>query len=239
MNAYTIAELKTRNVVSLAADAAVIGGARVRAAMSLMGYVHDGQYRKEPRMGADYVDPYSIHPLRVMLRLYRLLPVGLAIDDVLVAALLHDALEDGPAQIIGYYSDAPSAADTPARTRDLARRDLTEHFGPRVAAIIGAVTNPLEMAELTGDAKRAAYTAHLRETVLPNAEAAYVKASDLVDNAGSLIWMTSCADKQRRLAAKYDEPVDLMLGSVHLDDAASLKLRMRKVRRDLDQILGR
>ena len=123
MSAYTIAELKTRNltappakaggfhgtfqVISLAADAAVIGGARVREAMALMGYAHDGQYRKEPRMGAGYVDPYSIHPLRVMLRLHRLLPVGLATDDVLVAALLHDTLEDAPAKIINYYTDAP------------------------------------------------------------------------------------------------------------------------------------
>ena len=79
--------------------------ARLLKAISLATLAHAGQTRK----GSD--DPYVIHPIRVALILDDApLPDGVCRDDCLVAAVLHDILED---------TQVPQAQDGHLRVHNL------------------------------------------------------------------------------------------------------------------------
>src|SRR5690349_13817651 len=80
-------------------------------------------------------EPYLNHLLRVAIRIIRY--YGVRDVDVLVAALLHDAVEDHPAELAGLEAGASHAELTEAALTELARR-----FNPRVAELVRSVTNP-------------------------------------------------------------------------------------------------
>src|SRR5579862_537774 len=75
-------------------------------------------------------EPYVNHLLRVAIRIMS--HYGVHDADVICAALLHDAVEDHPAELTG-SADANQQA---------ALDVLAGEFGPRVAELVGAVTNP-------------------------------------------------------------------------------------------------
>lgn len=77
-------------------------------------------------------------------------------------------------------------------------------FGFDVADAVRRVSNPIGMMD---------YHSHLVEEVLPNENAFVVKASDLVDNAGSLKHMVPSA-RRIKLANKYLDPVLTMVSGV-------------------------
>src|SRR5256714_10500648 len=92
--------------------------ARLEEALALAGELHRDDVRVR--------EPYVNHLLRVTIRIicyYRVEDV-----DVLVAALLHDAVEDHSEDLGG--------------TPEQALATLAARFGTRVAALVGAVTNP-------------------------------------------------------------------------------------------------
>jgi len=72
-------------------------------------------------------EPYVNHLLRVAIRIIS--HYGVRDADVACAALLHDAVEDHAAELAGGGREAALAA-------------LAAEFGPRVADLVGAVTNP-------------------------------------------------------------------------------------------------
>ena len=94
------------------ADRRVISDAAAWAAL-----LHLGQRRTR--------EPYLNHPLRVTLRI--LCYYHVEDRDVLVAALLHDAIEDQPWRVVGL----PSDHGPPPREEAIAA--LAEWCGPRVA----------------------------------------------------------------------------------------------------------
>ncbi|MEX0930532.1 MAG: HD domain-containing protein [Candidatus Paceibacterota bacterium] len=84
---------------------------RIQHALSRAVVLHDGQYRK------DSATPYIVHPISVAM----ILGEYTDDEDVIVAALLHDVLED----VAGYYE-----------------HDMREEFGDRVTDIVKGVTEP-------------------------------------------------------------------------------------------------
>ena len=132
-------------------------------------------------------EPVVNHLLRVTLRVM----CHYEVDDVdiLVAALLHDSVEDHPVELAGEGHDDPA---------EVALDVLAGEFGPRVAGLVRAVTNPAY--DRTRDV-HAQYRAHVVASLDRHSAARIIKVSDFTDNGVGLIHTTG--PKLRRLAMKY------------------------------------
>ncbi|GGR95145.1 hypothetical protein GCM10010169_44640 [Micromonospora fulviviridis] len=153
---------------------------RLTAALDLAAELH----REDRRVR----EPYLNHLLRVAIRMmhhYQVRDV-----DVIVAGLLHDTVEDHPAELAG-----PDASDdpTPAALAALAAR-----FGPRVARLVGAVTNP---AYDPGRDRHVQYREHVAASLDREPWARVIKVSDFTDNGVGVIH--TVGPKVARSAAKY------------------------------------
>ncbi|MEU5948172.1 HD domain-containing protein [Micromonospora sp. NPDC047465] len=144
-------------------------------------------------------EPYLNHLLRVAIRMmhhYQVRDV-----DVIVAGLLHDAVEDHPDELAGEQAgdDATAAA----------LAVLAERFGPRVARLVGAVTNP---AYDPGRDKHVQYREHVAASLAREPWARVIKISDFTDNGVGVIHtvgpkVASSAAKYRPLVPVYRDLV--------------------------------
>ena len=119
----------------------------------------DGSHRRQNRKGSTI--PYITHPVHVSLILMR---YGFAME-VCIAGLLHDVVEDQ-----GY----PLAA-------------IDEDFGPRVARIVGALSETKSDSsgnKLPWETRKAEGLAKVRQA---GPEAAAVKAADTIRNINSTL----------------------------------------------------
>jgi len=136
-------------------------------------------------------EPYLNHLLRVAIRIIRY--YGVRDTDVLIAALLHDAVEDHPAELGGVEPDAAYAEQTEAALTELSRR-----FNPRVAELVRSVTNPEYDPKRD---KHEQYRTHVAEKLENDPWARVIKISDFTDNGVGVIHTT--LDKAYRSATKY------------------------------------
>jgi (p)ppGpp synthase/HD superfamily hydrolase len=136
-------------------------------------------------------EPYLNHLLRVAIRIMRY--YGIRDVDVLTAALLHDAVEDHPAELSGLSPELGHRALT-----DAAIAELTRRFGPRMAELVRSVTNPEYDPERD---KHEQYRAHVAESLERDPWARVIKVSDFTDNGVGVIHTTY--DKARSSALKY------------------------------------
>jgi hypothetical protein len=130
-------------------------------------------------------EPYVNHLLRVAIRITS--HYGVRDADVICAALLHDAVEDHPAELTGGRDEQPAALAV-----------LADQFGPRVAELVGAVTNPPYAPDRDQDEQ---YREHVADSLRDNPWARIIKASDFTDNGVGLIHTTG--PRLYRLAGKY------------------------------------
>jgi hypothetical protein len=130
-------------------------------------------------------EPYVNHLLRVAIRIMS--HYGVHDADVICAALLHDAVEDHPAELTGGSAEQPAALAV-----------LAGQFGPRVAELVGAVTNPPYAPDRDQDEQ---YREHVAESLGNNPWARVIKVSDFTDNGVGLIHTTG--PRLHRLAGKY------------------------------------
>ncbi|HEX6682533.1 MAG TPA: HD domain-containing protein [Candidatus Limnocylindrales bacterium] len=172
---------------------------RLREALDLAAQLHRDQRRVR--------EPYLNHLLRVALRIliyYRVTDV-----EVLIAALLHDSVEDQPWGLTGRPETDPPPTDE-------ALAAISHRFGSRVATLVGAVTNP------EWDPRRdrnEQYRAHVEEALEYEPWARVIKISDFTDNGVGVIHTTgpkvvSAATKYaplvpalRELIARPDTPL--------------------------------
>jgi hypothetical protein len=147
---------------------------RLTAALELAAHLHRDDRRTR--------EPYLNHLLRVAIRIMS--HYGVTDIDVIVAALLHDAVEDHPDELGG---------DTEAALAELARR-----FNPRVADLVRAVTNP---EYDPGRDRYEQYRAHVAESLDHHPWARVIKVSDFTDNGVGVIHSTG--PKVRSSATKY------------------------------------
>jgi hypothetical protein len=151
---------------------------RMQRALDLAGRLHAADHRDR--------EPYVNHLLRVAIRIMSY--YGVRDVDVVCAALLHDAVEDHPAELAG-----SGPADQAA-----ALRALAAEFGPRVAELVGAVTNPPYAPDRDEGEQ---YREHVARSLRDNPWARVIKASDFTDNGVGLIHTTG--PRLHRLAGKY------------------------------------
>ena len=138
-------------------------------------------------------EPYVNHLLRSAIRVlayYRVDDV-----DVVAATLLHDSVEDHAAELTGRPG---SGTDATAEDTRAALVALADRFNPRVASLVGAVTNP---PPEPGVNRHEQYRAHVAESLAAHPWARVIKASDFTDNGVGLIYTT--AERQVPLANKY------------------------------------
>jgi hypothetical protein len=148
-------------------------------------------------------EPYVNHLLRVAIRIMS--HYGVHDTDVVCAALLHDAVEDHAADLAACGGGADLAAcgggaeltGGPAG-QQAALAVLAAQFGPRVAELVGVVTNPPYAPDRDQDEQ---YREHVADGLADNPWARVIKASDFTDNGVGLIHTTG--PRLHRLAAKY------------------------------------
>ena len=151
---------------------------RLDRALDLAARLHAADRRER--------EPYLNHLLRVAIRIMS--HYGVRDPDVICAALLHDSVEDHPAGLTGSGHVDQQAA--------LAA--LAGEFGPRVAELVGAVTNPPFAPDRDPHEQ---YREHVAESLRGCPWARVIKASDFTDNGVGLIHTTG--PRMRRLADKY------------------------------------
>ncbi|MBL6278193.1 HD domain-containing protein [Micromonospora fiedleri] len=140
-------------------------------------------------------EPYVNHLLRVAIRLMHHYQVRE--PDVIVAGLLHDAVEDHPAELAGeaYTGGDPTTA---------ALAVLADRFGTRVARLVAAVTNPPWDPDRDRNEQ---YREHLVHSLDGEPWARVIKVSDFTDNGVGVIH--SVGPKVEALARKYRPLVPL------------------------------
>ena len=157
---------------------------RMERALDLAARLHAADRRDR--------EPYVNHLLRVAIRIMSY--YGVRDADVICAALLHDAVEDHASELTG-----PAAGRDDARARQQAALGvLAAEFGPRVAELVGAVTNP-PFAPDRDEYEQ--YREHVADSLRDCPWARVIKASDFTDNGVGLIHSTG--PRLRRLAGKY------------------------------------
>jgi HD domain len=175
---------------------------RLNRALELAARLHAGDRRER--------EPYVNHLLRVAIRIMS--HYGVRDTDVIIAALLHDAVEDHAAEL------APGGGQQDALAM------LAAEFGPRVAELVAAVTNP-EYAPDRDTHEQ--YRQHVADSLRRDPWARVIKASDFTDNGAGLIHTTG--PRVRTLAGKYAPLVPVLreliaLPDTPLDDAARQRI---------------
>jgi len=175
---------------------------KVSEALELAGNLHAADRRQR--------EPYVNHLLRVALRI--ICHYGVRDPDVICAALLHDAVEDHASELDAAGGRAEALAVLAAR------------FGPQVATLVEAVTNPVY---LSGQDKDEQYRAHVAASLAANPGARVIKVSDFADNGVGIIHTTG--PKAVRLAHKYAPLVSVLAELVARPDtplAPHVKVRI-------------
>jgi hypothetical protein len=139
-------------------------------------------------------EPYVNHLLRVAVRIMS--HYGVHDADVVCAALLHDAVEDHAADLAACGGGAELTGGRADQQAALAV--LAAEFGPRVAELVGVVTNPPYAPDRDENEQ---YREHVADGLRDNPWARVIKASDFTDNGVGLIHTTG--PRLHRLAGKY------------------------------------
>ncbi|MBO0869040.1 MAG: HD domain-containing protein [Micromonosporaceae bacterium] len=169
-------------------------------------------------------EPYLNHLLRSAIRVlayYRVEDV-----DVVVATLLHDSVEDHAPELAGRAagSGEPTGRDIADGLAVLAAR-----FGPRVADLVAAVTNPLPEE---GIDRHEQYREHVAQSLAANPWARVVKASDFTDNGVGLIY--TLPERQAKLARKYRPVLPVLRELIDRADTPLADEVKRHIRDQLD-----
>lgn len=152
---------------------------RLTEALDLATELHrDDRYGREP---------YLSHLMRVAIRIIS--HYEITDTDVVVAGLLHDAVEDHPAELAGSRPGTPTEG---------ALAELADRFGPRVAEIVAAVTNP---ATDPARDRHEQYREHVAEQLEHSPWGRVVKLSDFTDNGVGILYADGPA--MQKLASKY------------------------------------
>lgn len=150
---------------------------RVLEAVSFASTMHHGQTRAN--RGVFDRTVYIEHPLRVALRTWRR---GILWMDAIVAAILHDTVEDG-IENFARMTGRTFADEHEGRSAILAY--ICGRFGATVAATVARVSNPIvEPGRQRSRAEKVAeYAEHIRDEIISDLLAFIVKLGDFEDNA--------------------------------------------------------
>jgi len=165
---------------------------RLNQALDLAARLHAADRRER--------EPYLNHLLRVAIRIMS--HYGVHDPDVICAALLHDAVEDHAPELAGGRVDQAAALAA-----------LAGEFGPRVAELVGAVTNPPYAPDRDANEQ---YREHVAASLRRDPWARVIKASDFTDNGVGLIHTSG--PRLAKLAGKYAPLVPILRELLSLPD---------------------
>ncbi len=162
---------------------------------------HEGDTRDD--------NTYATHILRVACRI--LSGDHFAIrdnPDLIIAALLHDTIEDRPERLLDEepldqndYSPENLAALQDQRDRAL--YVIKDAYGQNVTEMVEAVSNPIyDKTKLDQNQRQEFYRHHIRELMASESDARYIKLSDFIDNCLGLEFNPE-KDSRYKLAQKY------------------------------------
>lgn len=159
---------------------------RINYAIKLAAYLHRNDYRRNrgPLPKTHYIE----HPLRNTLRLMRW---GILDEDIIVASILHDTVEDHGLTIVREFTvhtvefedEKKPTFEENLTVMKLALEYIKNVFGARVAYIVEGVSNQPSTEGMTKNEKRLAYAQHVIESINKDVAIFWVKLSDFVDNA--------------------------------------------------------
>jgi len=221
-----------------------MSGEAVSSSIDLASIVHSSQKRGTRGLWAE--TPYIEHPLRNAVRLLRW---GCRDQDVIIAAVLHDTIEDGAQHFV--RAIARTGHEIPELE---ARAMLSDHiknaYGARVLALVEAVTNDFiadtEKSESTLDERYKVYREHVRQTISGHPGAFLVKLSDFVDNAGGLYhadvpgredFVVHRARKYLPVIAVFEEEMDHVDLPVAAGSLTAIKAQLAAIRGRLEHIM--
>ncbi len=179
---------------------------RVDAALEWMIELHIDQADRPGSQSSS--QPYVEHTAEVARHVIEwTAPIS---SDVVIAACLHDALEDQAPKLAGR---AGPADRSDADTRKLALASLRQRFGERVAELVACVTNPdldtrvtARHGAIEGEQrvarKNEIYTEHVVSVFENEPEAAAIKFADFGSNALRIDRVDSSTEAGRARKAK-------------------------------------
>ncbi len=185
---------------------------RLEDALELAARLHAADRRQN--------EPYINHPLRVAIRIMS--HYGIRDPDVIAAALLHDAVEDHAAEL------------APDGRAESALAVLAERFGPRVAGLVAAVTNP---EYDPGRDRHVQYREHVAASLDRSPWARVIKASDFTDNGAGLLYTTG--PRVPDLADKYAQLVPVLRELISLPDTPLGEPARERILEQLDRAAER
>ena len=186
---------------------------RMEQALDLAARLHAGDRRDR--------EPYLNHLLRVAIRIMTY--YGVRDTDVICAALLHDSVEDHPAELAGGAADPAAALAV-----------LAAEFGPRVAELVSAVTNPQYVPGRDPDEQ---YREHVADSLRGNPWARVIKVSDFTDNGAGLMHTTG--PRVHRLAGKYAPLVPVLAELIARPDTPLSAAAKERISAQLDRAADR
>lgn len=145
--------------------------------------------------------PYINHIMRVTKRVVE--EYGVTDPDILVAAILHDSLEDALEKLVG--SDG---------TLDDGYQWMADQFGEEAAKIIKALTTPSTPDDMSREEKYASYFDHMN-MLAQNSKAIVIKISDFSDNALKVHDLKP--QRRARLSKKYAPVIPLLIAGLQQD----------------------
>jgi HD domain len=186
---------------------------RMERALDLAARLHAADRRDR--------EPYLNHLLRVAIRIMAY--YGVRDTDVICAALLHDSVEDHPAELAGGAADPAAALAV-----------LAAEFGPRVAELVSAVTNPQYVPGRDPDEQ---YREHVADSLRDNPWARVIKVSDFTDNGAGLMHTTG--PLVHRLAGKYAPLVPVLAELIARPDTPLSAAAKERISAQLDRAADR
>lgn len=153
-------------------------------------------------------EPYINHILSVARRV--VVEYGVANPDMIMAAALHDSVEDQSSKL------AALNVDVEGDEREKSFEYITSRFGERVSIIVRALSNEKTPDDLDAEIKNRMWIDHVAE-VIKDPEIALVKLADFSDNA---LHLEKVTDPQRRLklTKKYMPAIALFIDRIQNDD---------------------
>lgn len=191
---------------------------KLESAITLATTLHENQSRGA--RGTLKRTPYIEHPLRNAIRLIRL---GSTEQDVIIANVLHDTVEDGSVDFVkkfakDYFSDGEIDE---IRARSMLENYIEKNFGGRVLNAVHKVTNEYfsrrQWSELTQKEKADLYLNHVSKSIKGDPDALLVKVSDFIDNATGLYHsdVKGREKRTRRQAKKYLPVASVFRDEIH------------------------
>lgn len=153
-------------------------------------------------------EPYVNHVLGVARRLVS--EYGVTKPDMIIAALLHDSVEDQSSKL------AALSQSVAGSERDKAYDALSSHFSPRVTEIVHALSNEEVPKDLDRTTKNRIYLEHVMEAV-KDPEVCLIKLADFSENALSLENVKD-PEKRLKLTKKYAPVVDMFINRLQDND---------------------